>query len=139
MALILPVAKPAFQAWPDVNPGKKPLGAWVLVQYKLAPTVTKGGIVLADASRDDDQFKINVARVLAVGPLAFRDEVKGELLAEAPWFSVGDFVVCPLTGGAPFEIDSSHGPVRFGFWKDLHFKAIDLAEAEEYERLWRVK
>lgn len=138
MALIMPAPKPEFNAWPEVDAGKVPLSCWILVQYKLAKPMV-GSIHLPDASRDDDQFKITAARVVAMGPTCFRNEATGELFAEAPWFKAGDFVRVPLTGGDQFDVESPHGMVRFGFWKDLHIKAIDTAEREEYERVWAPK
>jgi co-chaperonin GroES (HSP10) len=135
-AIIMPAPKPAFNAWPKVDAGKRPLNTWVLVQYKLAPTATKGGIIIADQYRDDDQYKITTARVAAIGPNCFRDVMTGALMHNAPFFSVGDFVRCPLAGGDQFEVESPHGMVRFGFWKDEHLKSIDTAEAEEYEKKW---
>ncbi len=135
--LILPPVKPAFNAWPDVAPGKRPIGVWVLVQYKLAAAKTKSGLFLPDEVRENDQFSMSAARVVAIGEQAFTDEATGRQFPGAPWFQVGDFVRVPLTGGDQYKVDTDHGPVVFGFWKDAHVKAIDLAEADEYDRLWK--
>lgn len=135
--LILPPIKPAYNAWPDVAPGKRPIGVWVLVQYKVAQRITAGGLHLTDEAIESDQYGMSAARVIAIGSVAFKDQVTGDDLPGAPWFGVGDFVRVPITGGDMFKVKADPDDVYFAFWKDSHLKAIDDTEAEEYERLWK--
>lgn len=137
--LVMPAQKPEWNAWPGVDPGKQPIGPWILVQYKCAQTRTKGGILLSDESRESDQYAMTAARVVSMGEMVFRDEITGEHWAGGDRYGVGDFIRCPLTGGDQFEVDSPQGKVRFGFWRDTHVKAIDLTEAAEYAERWEGK
>lgn len=48
----------------------------VLVATYVPPETTKGGIILADRTLDEDRFQGKVGLVLKVGPLAFVDDAK---------------------------------------------------------------
>jgi co-chaperonin GroES (HSP10) len=137
-AIIMPVPKPEYNAWPDVPCGKEPIGCWIICQYKMVQQTTKSGLVLkTQQTMEDDQFSMSAARVVAIGAGAFRDQETGKEFYGTPWFKVGDFVRIPLTGMDRYKVDTDWGEVHFAYMKDLHVKAIDTAEAEEYERLWK--
>lgn len=72
---------------PDPNPMPQVCGYYLLVK-PLKAKEKVGSILLPDQVKDDVQQLTNVARVLAVGPEAY----KGERFAE-PWCKVGDYVV----------------------------------------------
>jgi co-chaperonin GroES (HSP10) len=81
----------------------------VLVQVRRAPQKSKGGIALPDEAKSNEQWNASVAKVLAVGPLAFK---KRDTMADWPegvWASVGDFVRAPRYGGDRWEIAISDG------------------------------
>jgi len=85
----------------------KPTG-WriVLLPYKGAEK-TKGGIVLADQTREKQQITTVCAYVLAVGPLAYKDTVK---FPEGAWCKEGDWIIFGRYAGARIGLDG--GEVR---------------------------
>lgn len=94
------------EAFPVVDPGVQPLGGRVLVQLRTAKKVSDGGIILTDYSQEVERDVQQVARLIAIGPLAFRDKKTLEPWPECmvdgkfvPWASVGDYVKVPKYGG----------------------------------------
>lgn len=85
----------------------KPTG-WriVLLPYKGAEK-TKGGIVLADQTREKQQITTVCAYVLAVGPLAYKDESK---FPDGPWCKEGDWIIFGRYAGARIGLDG--GEIR---------------------------
>ena len=57
-------------AFPNTDPGVRPFGSRVLVQFRQAKMKTKGGIILAGETRDTEVWNTQVAKVVALGPLA---------------------------------------------------------------------
>lgn len=86
-------------AFPTVDPGVKPLGSRILIQIRSPETKSKGGIILTDADKDTQYWNTTVARIVAIGPLAFRNRNTQELWPEGEWCRVGDFVRAPRYGG----------------------------------------
>jgi co-chaperonin GroES (HSP10) len=71
------------------------------VQDRLPKAKTKGGILLTGISQDEDQLRMNIGRVAAIGPRAFTDEYGNEV---EPDFAVGDYVRVPrYTQDRPVE------------------------------------
>lgn len=100
------------QAFPTIDPGIKPLGSRVLVQIKQIARFTKGGIELPAEAIKTEQYNTQVARVVALGPLAFKTIFKSaddqtEVIKDWPdgaWYGVGDFIRVPLYGGDRFTV-----------------------------------
>lgn len=101
------------EAFPTVEPGRKPLGNNVLVQVRQPKTQSKGGIELVSDTRSTEHYNTRVAKVVAVGPLCFSsthtafdaDGVPHSYNVpwpEGPWFKIGDFVEIPQYGGQRF-------------------------------------
>lgn len=78
----------------------------VLLPYRGAEK-TKGGIVLADQTRQREQVATVCGYVLAVGDLAYKDETK---FPAGPWCQKGDWVVFGRYAGARLNIDG--GEIR---------------------------
>jgi co-chaperonin GroES (HSP10) len=89
--------------FPDLEPGRKPFGARVLVQLRRAKTKTKGGIVIVEETKQTDKWNDQVARVVALGPLAFCNRETKEPWPEGAWAKVGDYVSVPRWGGDRWE------------------------------------
>lgn len=68
---------------------------------------TKGGIELADQTLERQQLTTTCAYVLAVGSLAYRDEVK---FPTGPWCKEGDWIIFGRYAGARMAIDG--GEIR---------------------------
>lgn len=86
-------------AFPPVDPGLRPFGNLVLCQVRKAKTRTAGGIDIPDEMLATEQYNTQVAKVIALGPLAFHNRNTGELWPEGAWTSVGAFVRVPKYQG----------------------------------------
>lgn len=89
--------------FPDIDPGMRPTGARVLVQLRKTPKATAGGIVLVHQSTEFNDEHGVVARVVALGQLAFRNRETQELWPEGVWCQVGDIIVIPRMSGIRFR------------------------------------
>lgn len=85
--------------FPEVDPKVLPLGARVLCQLVTTKSVSKGGIVLVQETKETETWNNQVARVLAIGPIAFCNRETGEPWREGVWVEPGDFVIIPRWGG----------------------------------------
>lgn len=91
-------------AFPEVDPGIKPLGSRVLVQIRRVKERSSGGIMLVAESRDTEKWNTQVAKVIELGPLAFRKRDTMELWPEGTWCQPGDFIRAPKYGGDRIEV-----------------------------------
>ena len=111
-------------AFPEVDPGMRPLGSRVLVQIKTAEAKSKGGIILSSDDRSTEKWNTQIGKVVAVGPLAFHNRNTAELWPEGAWAKVGDFVRVAKYGGDRFEVDDA----LFVVFNDLDLIAIVTAD-----------
>lgn len=93
------------EAFPAVDPGVQPLGPRVLVQFRRSKAKTAGGIILTDDAMQTEKWNTQVARVVAIGPLAFKSRRDNSEWPEGAWADIGDFVRVPKYGGDRFEVD----------------------------------
>jgi co-chaperonin GroES (HSP10) len=92
-------------AFPVVDPGAKPLGARILVQLRRTKSkTTKGGIILVEETRETEKAQNMVAKVIEIGPLAFRKRDTMEPWPEGSWAEVGDFLRVPKWGGDRWDV-----------------------------------
>lgn len=92
------------EAFPAVNPGVKPLGARILVQIKTTKAASSGGIILVEESKETEKWNTQVAKIIAMGPLAYCNRETGKPWTEGIWVKEGDFVRVPRWGGDRFEV-----------------------------------
>jgi co-chaperonin GroES (HSP10) len=108
MNMTEPVAsQDAEMAWafPSVDPGAQPLGGRLLVQLRRSrKKTTKAGIVLVEETKETEKWNTQVAKVIAVGPLAFRHRDSMNPWPEGSWCAVGDFIRVPKWGGDRWEV-----------------------------------
>lgn len=97
------------EAFPDLDPGVRPLGSRVLVQIRSPEQKTKGGIILTESDRDTQMWNTSVAKVVALGPLAFKNRDTMKAWPEGDWCAVGDFVRVPRYGGDRWVVNSANG------------------------------
>lgn len=88
------------EAFPNIDFGVKPLGSRVLVQVRLPNEKTAGGIILSDYSKDAEQDNTQVAKVIAVGPLAYKNRETMIDWPEGAWAKPGDYVFVPKYAGS---------------------------------------
>lgn len=86
-------------AFPPINSGGVPCGDSAIFQLRAPKRKTKGGIILAETTKDIEAQNTQVAKVVALGPLCFRDPDTHEQWPEGNWYDEGDFVRVPKFGG----------------------------------------
>jgi co-chaperonin GroES (HSP10) len=87
------------EAFPAADPGVEPFGSRVLVQIRTPKTKTRGGIIVIAEARETEHYNTQVAKVIKVGPLAFKNRNTLEYWPEGHWCNEGDFVRVPKYGG----------------------------------------
>lgn len=92
------------EAFPPIDAGVKPFGSRVLCQIRLAKKKTRGGIILTGDTKDTETWNTQVARVVAVGDLAFKNRNSQEPWPEGSWAHPGDFVRVPKYGGDKWTV-----------------------------------
>lgn len=93
-------------AFPSVDPGAKPLGARVLVQLRRTKQkATSAGIILVEETKETEKWNNMVAKVIEIGPLAFKKRDTMESWPEGSWCEVGDYIRVPKWGGDRWEAE----------------------------------
>lgn len=93
-----------MEAFPEADSGVIPFGSRVLVQIRTPKSKTKGGIILTRDTMDTEKWTTQVAKVISVGPLAFKNRNTQEAWPEGDWCKAGDFVRVPKYGGDRWEV-----------------------------------
>lgn len=97
------------EAFPTCDPGVLPFGSRVLVQIRSSKSVTKGGIILLAETKDTEVWNTQVAKVVALGPLAFHNRTTLTPWPEGGWCDVGDFVRVARYGGDRWTAKNADG------------------------------
>lgn len=118
-------------AFPEVDPNEIPLGSKVLLQIKQPATKTTGGIVLSSYDIETEFDNTQVAKVLHVGPVAFRSRADLTPWPEGAWFMEGDYVrvsqhdgkrwTRPIPGTKGIGIEER---VTFVLMEELHVASV---------------
>lgn len=125
-------------AFPEVDFGIKPLGSRVLVQIRRPVEKTKGGIILSNYTKEAEQDNTQVAKVIAVGPLAYHNRDTMQPWPEGAWCKVGDIVFVPKYAGARYRRAIPGKPeekVEFVLFNDLDMQGLidsDPASVQPY-------
>lgn len=101
------VANAAELAWafPSVEPGAKPLGGRILVQLRRTKKKTSNaGIILVEETKETEKWNNMVAKVIEIGPLAFKHRETMLPWPEGSWCAPGDFIRVPKWGGDRWEV-----------------------------------
>lgn len=107
------------ELFPEVDPQFRPFGSRVLVQLRRVVHTTKSGIILAQETKDTEAWNIQVAKLIRLGPLAFRRRDTAEPWPEGVWAQPGDFVKVPRWGGDRWSLDQPSGePVAVVLFND---------------------
>ena len=109
---------PAELAWafPEVNAGQAPFGGRVIVQLRRIRKTAKGSrIILVDETKENEKWQNMIGKVIAIGPLAFKNRETMASWPEGSWASVGDYVRVPKWGGDRWEraVPNDDTPVLF--------------------------
>jgi co-chaperonin GroES (HSP10) len=117
-------------AFPVVDPGAKPLGGRILVQLRRTKKkATSAGIILVEETKETEKWNNMVAKVLMIGPLAFKNRDTMESWPEGSWVNVGDYIRVPKWGGDRWEVkvpgdDDIEDPALFMVLNDHEIIAI---------------
>lgn len=108
------------EAFPAAEAGIQPFGSRVLVQIRTPKTKTASGIILDTGSRDTEKWNTQVARVVSVGPLAFKNRNTMAEWPEGSWCGPGEYVRVPKYGGDRWEVPLPQGDsALFVIFNDL--------------------
>jgi co-chaperonin GroES (HSP10) len=92
-------------AFPSVDPGAKPLGGRILVQLRRSKKkATSAGIILVEETKETEKWQNMVAKVIEIGPLAFKHRDTMQSWPEGSWCAVGDYIRVPKWGGDRWEV-----------------------------------
>ena len=92
------------EAFPDIDPGVKPFGPRLLVQVRSPKKKTRGGIALVEETRDTELWNTQVAKVISLGPVAFKNRDTLKSWPEGEWCKPGDFIRVPKYGGDRWQV-----------------------------------
>ena len=89
-------------AFPSVNSGQSPYGGRVIVQLRRIKK-RSGMIIIVDETKENEKWNNMIGKVVALGPLAFKNRDTMQPWAEGSWAEIGDFVRVPRWGGDRWE------------------------------------
>jgi co-chaperonin GroES (HSP10) len=89
--------------FPQVNPGIVPFGSRILVQVRRVRTRRKSGLYMTKEATDTQMDNTCVAKVIAIGPLAYKNRNTLEPWSEGIWCTKGQYVFVPKYGGIRWE------------------------------------
>ena len=88
------------EAFPAVDPLMAPYGGRVLVQLRaVKEKVTSAGILIPEETKEAEKWNTMIGKVIAIGPLAFKNRDTMQPWIEGTWAEVGDYVRVPKWGG----------------------------------------
>jgi co-chaperonin GroES (HSP10) len=101
-------------AFPEVNPGQRPYGGRIIVQLRRIKKKA-GMIIIVDETKENEKWNNMIGKVVAIGPLAFKNRDTMQPWPEGSWAEIGDFVRVPRWGGDRWERPSQddEDPVLF--------------------------
>ena len=123
---VVVASKDAELAWafPSIDPGAKPLGGRILVQLRRTKKkTTNAGIILVEETKETEKWNNMVAKVIEIGPLAFKHRDTMQSWPEGSWCNPGDFIRVPKWGGDRWEVkvpgeDDKEDPALFMILND---------------------
>jgi co-chaperonin GroES (HSP10) len=96
--------------FPEVDCGHIPLGTRVIVQLRGVMEKTKSGLVIVEETKETEKWNTQVAKVICVGALAFRNRKTAEKWPEGDWAMPGEYVRVPRWGGDRWEVQIPDRP-----------------------------
>lgn len=109
-------------AFPPTDPGVQPFGSRVLVQIRTPKRRTAGGIILTAEAQDTIKWNTQVAKVIMLGAVAFKNRTTLATWPEGDWCQPGEFVRVPKYGGDRWEVTTGDGEddvALFAVFNDL--------------------
>lgn len=112
--------------FPKIDCGETPVDAKIIIQKLKIPERIKGGIIRTEAITDADRATVAIAKVVAIGQLAFISGATGKhkYPGSRDPFKVGDLVRVPKMGGQHLNVDGVD--FYYLFDDDVHGLIHDL-------------
>ena len=110
------------EAFPAIDAGIVPFGSRVLIQIRTAKKKTAGGIILTTDTKDTEKWNTQIGKVIALGPLAFKNRNTMDSWPEGDWCKVGEYIRVAKYGGDRWEVpigDSKDDTAMFVIFNDL--------------------
>ena len=108
------------EAFPAAEAGIQPFGSRILVQVRSPKQKTASGIILDTGTKDTEKWNTQIAKVITVGQLAFKNRTTMEPWPEGSWCKEGDFVRVAKYGGDRWEVTLPDGEsALFVIFNDL--------------------
>jgi hypothetical protein len=79
---------------------------------------------LPEEARKTESSNTQVARVVSVGPLAYRNRNTMELWPEGAWCKENDFVRVPKYGGDRWTVELGDEEIEFVMFNDLDIRGL---------------
>jgi co-chaperonin GroES (HSP10) len=93
------------EAFPAVDAGIQPFGSRVLIQIRTPKKKSAGGIILDIAGTNDtEKWNTQIGKVVALGPLAFKNRNDMKTWPEGEWCTAGEYVRVAKYGGDRWEV-----------------------------------
>lgn len=89
-------------AFPEIQAGQFPFGGRVIVQLRRIKK-SAGKIILVEETKENEKWNNMIGKVVAIGPLAFKNRDTMASWPEGSWAQVGDYVRVPRWGGDRWE------------------------------------
>lgn len=119
------------EAFPVVDHQLLPFGSRVLVQIKQPVKKSKSGLLLSRGEQSAERENTQVAKVIALGPLAYKNRATMEPWPEGKWVQVGDYVRVPRYGGDRYYLENPHdkdAPALFVIFDDLNIMGAIIGD-----------
>ena len=110
------------EAFPAVNAGIQPFGSRVLIQIRTPKKKSSGGIIIdIHGSHETEKWNTQIGKVVALGPLAFKNRDSMTTWPEGEWCKAGEYVRVAKYGGDRWEvkIPGTNDSAMFVIFNDL--------------------
>ena len=93
------------EAFPAVDAGIQPFGSRVLIQIRTPKKKSAGGIIIdIHGSNETEKWNTQIGKVVALGPLAFKNRNDMKPWPEGEWCKAGEHVRVAKYGGDRWEV-----------------------------------
>jgi len=106
-----------------------PEGTKLLIKADRTEKITKGGIILPETSRDQSQYKVTMATVMAIGPDAVCN-FTGPVSKQKRSVQIGDRILFTRYGGAYVYTEDRESDLRIIQDQDVLALITDEVEGE---------
>jgi co-chaperonin GroES (HSP10) len=109
------------EAFPAVDAGIQPFGSRVLIQIRTPKKKSAGGIIIDIGSQDTEKWNTQIGKVIALGPLAFKNRNDMQTWPEGEWCKAGEYVRVAKYGGDRWEakVPGTDESAMFVIFNDL--------------------